>query len=264
MFYFASKLFWLVFDPLALGLILLLLAAAARLMKRRRTALAGAVASGLVLGLASFTTIGAWALAPLEARFERPALPQQIAGIIVLGGGLNAATSGAMGTYDLNDAGDRYTEAMRLALVYPQAPVLISGGVGGLDGVGDGDGVAGARLLTDLGLDPSRIIAETRSRNTAENATGTEALIAEIDSEGPWLLITSAFHMPRSVGLFRRTEIDFLPWPTDYRTPGRLGVPIDVFQPHSNAYLAALALREWIGLTAYWGTGRIDSPFPSP
>jgi uncharacterized SAM-binding protein YcdF (DUF218 family) len=263
-FYIFSKLFWLVFDPLALGIILLALAGVMRMLRFRRLALAGAVLSGLILSVTSFTTIGAWALSPLETRFPMPEPPERIAGIIVLGGGLNAQTSGATGRYDLNDAGDRYTEAMRLARLYPDARVVITGGVGNIDGVGEGDGVTGARLLTDLGLDPARLITESRSRNTEENAIETEALLAGREGEGPWLLVTSAYHMPRSVGLFRRTGLDILPWPIDHRTPGRLDAIIDPFQPHANAFLAAMALREWIGLVAYWATGRIDEPFPDP
>ncbi len=264
MFYILSKIFWLVFDPLALGIVVLALAGLLRILRFRRLALAGAVLSGLILSVTSFTTIGAFALAPLETRFPVPAPPERIAGIIVLGGGLNARTSGATGRYDLNDAGDRYTEAMRLARLYPDAPVVISGGVGDLDGVGEGDGVAGARLLADLGLDPARLLTESRSRNTAENAAETEALLAGREAEGPWLLVTSAYHMPRSVGLFRRTGLDILPWPVDHRTPGRLDAVIDPFQPHANAFLAAMALREWIGLAAYRATGRIDEVFPGP
>ncbi|MER2635348.1 MAG: ElyC/SanA/YdcF family protein, partial [Rhizobiaceae bacterium] len=76
--------------------------------------------------------------------------------------------------------------------------------------------------------------------------------------------VTSAFHMPRSIGLFRKTGFAVTPWPVDYRTSGREG--LGLFRDNQTDTLVAstLAIREWIGLTAYWLTGQIDSPFPGP
>jgi uncharacterized SAM-binding protein YcdF (DUF218 family) len=83
-------------------------------------------------------------------------------------------------------------------------------------------------------------------------------------SSETWLLVTSAFHMPRSMALFRKADFEVLPWPVDYRTSGKEG--IGLFRDNANDSLqnASLGLREWIGLIAYWLSGRIDSPFPGP
>ena len=76
------------------------------------------------------------------------------------------------------------------------------------------------------------------------------------------LLVTSAFHMPRAVGLFRKAGIDVLPWPTDYRTSGTARLAFDFTQPSANAQIATTAMREWIGLFAYYLTGRTHRLLP--
>ena len=76
------------------------------------------------------------------------------------------------------------------------------------------------------------------------------------------LLITSAFHMPRSVGLFRKLGLTVTPWPVDYRTSGVLNLSLDFSQPSLNAQLATTAMREWTGLFAYYLSGRTHTLFP--
>ena len=79
-----------------------------------------------------------------------------------------------------------------------------------------------------------------------------------------WLLVTSAFHMPRSMALFRKAEFPVTAWPVDYRTSGREGIAFFTDNPVDSLQTATLGIREWIGLIAYWLSGRIDEPFPSP
>ena len=81
---------------------------------------------------------------------------------------------------------------------------------------------------------------------------------------GTVLLVTSAFHMPRSVGLFRKQGLDVVPWPVDYRSTGTEGVGIDIDNPPDNILTTGTALREWVGLIAYRLTGQIDDLFPGP
>ena len=95
-----------------------------------------------------------------------------------------------------------------------------------------------------------------------ENAEFSKGLLAGI--EGPKLLVTSAFHMPRSMGLFRKAGIEVLPWPTDYRSSGREGLGLDVTNPVDNLTTMTTAVREWIGLVAYRWNGKIDEIFPGP
>ena len=96
-----------------------------------------------------------------------------------------------------------------------------------------------------------------------ENAEFSKALVAPKAGER-WLLVTSAFHMPRSVGLFRKAGFAVEPYPVDWRAGGRGDLvaisPIAV----DGLERTDIAVREWIGLIAYWATGKIDELFPGP
>ena len=107
------------------------------------------------------------------------------------------------------------------------------------------------------------MVLENRSRNTVENARFTRQLVAPGPSEN-WLLITSAFHMPRSVALFRREGFDVIAWPTDYRTTGQETIGLAQDNQIDTLQASSLAVREWIGLIAYRLTGRIDAVVPAP
>ncbi len=201
---------------------------------------------------------------PLEDRFQRPvSLPEKIDGIVVLGGGFEGGVNLVRGGHELNSSGDRFVEAAILAARYPEAKVVVTGGTGNLILEGEGDGVTAPRLLTALGVAPGRLMLESQSRNTYENAVFTKNLVNAKPGE-TWVLITSAFHMPRSVGLFRKAGFDVVPWPSDYRTSGKESVGISRDNPLDSLQNMSIALREWIGLLAYWMAGRTDQLLPSP
>jgi len=141
--------------------------------------------------------------------------------------------------------------------------VLVSGGTGTLMLDGEGDADTAPRLFAALGVDPARLILENRSRNTYENALFARELASPQPGE-TWLLVTSAFHMPRSVGLFRAVGFDVVPWPVDYRTSGVEGIGLFRDNPADSLQTATMAVREWIGLVAYRAAGRIDQILPGP
>jgi len=261
-FFTLSKLFWFVANPLNLSALLVGLGFLLTLLRLRRTGLLFVGAAFLILGAGMWTTLGALMLHPLEERYARPdPAPQTVAGIIVLGGGFEGGINLVRGGYELNASGDRFVETAVLARRYPDARVVVTGGTGALMLEGEGDADTAPRLLTALGVAPERLVLENRSRNTHENAVFTREMVEPQPGE-TWLLVTSAFHMPRSMGLFRKAGFEVTPWPADYRTAGneRLGPAQDnVFDSLQNL---AVATREWIGLIAYRLTGRIDSVLP--
>jgi uncharacterized SAM-binding protein YcdF (DUF218 family) len=263
MFFLISKLFWVVAQPISVCAILIL--AGGMLMAWRHVRW-GALIGGLGLTLlvaGSYTTLGALMIAPLENRYERPtALPTTVSAIIVLGGSTVGRVSSARGVSELNDAGDRLVEALRLAQSYPNARVVLSGSTGLLAQDVEAEAVTSARLLEGLGVASDRLIVEAESRNTVENAEMTKVMLGSAD--GPFLLVTSAFHMPRSVALFDKAGLDVIAWPTDYRSTGQEALGFDVANPVFNLSTTSVALREWIGLLVYALTGRIDSVFPAP
>jgi uncharacterized SAM-binding protein YcdF (DUF218 family) len=120
------------------------------------------------------------------------------------------------------------------------------------------------RLFEKLGLPGDRIIVERKSRNTIENATFAKQLVMPEPGER-WLLVTSAMHMPRAVGVFRNAGFDVDAYPVDYRTTSAQ----DLWTFFPGALMGGIgtmdrAVHEWSGLFVYWITGRIAVPFPGP
>src|SRR5437868_8771122 len=176
------------------------------LLKTRLVRLGGKllVASVVLLGICGFSPIGNWLLYPLEQRFP----PWDTArgapdGIIVLGASIEADLSVAHGTPVVRGAPDRIISAAALALRYPNARVVFSGGSANVISNDAREADFAGAIFESLGVAKSRLIMERASRNTVENAQFSKALVAPKDGER-WLLVTSAFHMPRSVGLFRK------------------------------------------------------------
>lgn len=263
MFYYLSKIAWLFLQPLSLTAILIGLGVIALLLTWRRIAATAILLALAVLFLSAWTTLGALLLHPLEDRFARPAeIPADAAGIIVLGGGFEGAVNAARGGYELNSAGDRFVETAVLARRLPDSKVVVTGGSGALLLTGEPDGDIAPRLLEALGVARDRMVLENRSRNTYENARHTRELL-QPDSSQSWLLVTSAFHMPRSMALFRKAGFNVIAWPVDYRTAGTEGIGLARDNAIDSLQNTTLAIREWLGLVAYWMTGRIDSPLPS-
>jgi uncharacterized SAM-binding protein YcdF (DUF218 family) len=264
MFFIAAKTFWFLLQPINLIGILLFIAVCAQLLRWRRLALASSIFAFLVVALSVWSSLGPVMLRPLEDRFARPdPAPQQVTGVIVLGGGLEGAINLVRGGYELNSGGDRFVEAAVLARRYPEARIVISGGNGSLVLEGEGDADTAPRLLEALGVDRGRLVLENQSRDTFENAVFTRRMVEPAEGE-TWLLVTSAFHMPRSMALFRKAGFDVVPWPVDYRTRGDEQPGLATDNALDSLSATTMALREWIGLTAYRLSGRIDQWFPGP
>ena len=262
MTFYLSKIFWLLAQPLSLALLLIAAGLLAGWLRWNRIGTWASVAAALVLFLTLFTTTGAVLLQALEDRIPRAELPAGGPGcIITLGGSFEAEVVAARGGFEMNQAGDRFIETLRLARQFPQARILISGGDGSLSGSYEGDAIVGTRFFDAFGVAADRLIRETESRDTFENAAKTQALLADHGLER-CLLVTSAFHMPRSVGLFRKLGLDVSPWPTDFRTTGKAGLALDFTQPSTNSQLMTTALREWTGLLFYYLAGRTHALFP--
>ncbi len=262
MTFYISKIFWLLAQPLSLTFTLLVIGlVAGRLGWRRIGTLAGTMAA-LLLFVTLFTSTGAVLVQVLEDRIPRAELASGGPScIITLGGGFESEIIAARGGFEMTQAGDRFVETLRLAREFPEARILISGGDGSFSGAYEGDAVVGTRFFEAFGVPATRLIREEDSRDTFENAANTEALLAANNLEN-CLLVTSAFHMPRSVGLFRKLGLAVQPWPTDYRTTGRASLGLDVSQPSANSQLMTTALREWTGLLFYYLAGRTHTLLP--
>jgi uncharacterized SAM-binding protein YcdF (DUF218 family) len=223
------------------------------------------IISAIFLAIAGFSPLGKLLLYPLEQRFPPwDASHGAPDGIVVLGGGIDPDLSAAHGSAAFMHAADRIVAAAALARKYPNARILYSGGNANLiadDSAREAD--YATSVLESLGIARERVTIERRSRNTQENAEFSKA-VAKPKNDERWLLVTSAFHMPRSMGLFRKAGFAVEPYPVDWRVGGTANLP--TFSPIAVDGLERTdtAVREWIGLAAYWITGRIDTLLPGP
>lgn len=257
-----SKIFWLAAQPLSLVFIFLLLALVFNGFGMRNLHGVFAAFAIILLFVTLFTSTGSVMLQKLEDRIAPVAsLPADLSCIIILGGAFENEVMASRGGIEFNQAADRFVEGLRLAQMHPNARILVSGGDGSFSGIYEGDAHAAERFFSTFGIPAERLIREGASRTTFENANNTLQLL-ESEHLTKCALVTSAFHMPRSVGLFRKLGIDVLPWPTDYRTTGKAVLWFDFSQPSLNAQLMTTAVREWIGLVAYYLSGRTHAVFP--
>jgi uncharacterized SAM-binding protein YcdF (DUF218 family) len=222
------------------------------------------VASLLALAVIGLSPLGNALIIPLEQRFppwdDTRGPPD---GIVVLGGGITPDVSAARNDIALNEAAERVTATVALARRYPEARIVYSGGSGALIFREGSEAVIAVRAFESLGIPPERIIAEEQSRNTVENAVFSLLLAMPRPGER-WLLVTSGYHMPRAMGIFRQAGFPVEAYPVDWRTRG----PQDALRPFSTLGSGMertdTAVREWVGLLVYWLTGRSASLFPGP
>jgi uncharacterized SAM-binding protein YcdF (DUF218 family) len=263
MFFALSKLGWYLVQPLVGILLIAAVGFLCVMLKLPRTGLGLVGFAFVVLAIISLSPLGLLMLAPLENRFPKPALPERIAGIVVLGGSFDTRVARTRGEPELNDAADRITTTLALSRRFPEAKVVFSGGAAAMFEEDVTESSVAQRVFGDLGLAPGRLVLEDRSRNTVENARFSKDLANPREGE-TWLLVTSAAHMPRAVGCFRTAGFDVLPYPTDYQTPGGHAI----YRPSSatvrNLEKVHFAIREYLGLLAYRLTGKTDAILPSP
>ncbi len=208
--------------------------------------------------------VGDFLIQPLEKRFSLPnPLPsaQKIDGILVLGGGEDLKRSLSWHSHELGLGADRYIAAKYLANHYPNVPVIFTGG-SGLTSIQDSnsEGNLARYFLTTMGIAPERLIIESNSRNTYENFVKVKSLLP--NPNGTYLLVTSAFHMPRSVGVARKLGIKVIAYPTDFRSNSDEYRHLD-FDLFDHLKSLEAGWREWIGLVVYYLTGKTSSLFPA-
>lgn len=266
MFFYPAKILWFLLQPSSLVLAALIGGAILAFTSWRclaRRLLWGATIALLVFGLSPLRDV---LVQPLEWRFpraeiERAGIP--ISGIIVLGGAEDSRSADSPELASVNEAAERYIEAVALARRLPGARLVFSGGSASLVRNDPPESDMAARLFEALGVGKDRIMLESKSRDTYENAQFTARLLDPQPNQR-WLLVTSASHMPRAMGCFRRAGFAVEPWPVDFRTPRRLDLTQVPNSLPEGLRRIDQAAREYVGLLAYYLAGRTDALFPAP
>jgi uncharacterized SAM-binding protein YcdF (DUF218 family) len=219
------------------------------------------VTSILLIAVIGLSPLGRALLLPLEGRFPRwdPSRGRPT-GIVVLGGLIDTA-EGRQTSSDR--AIKRAIDVAELARRYPSARILFPGGNRGQLSGDLAEAKFAQRLFETFGIPSERISFERDSRTTAESASLTKVL-AEPKSGERWLLVTSAVHMPRAMGAFRKVDFSVEAYPVDYQTNGRGDLLSPPGSVAGGLTSTAIATDEWIGLLVYWLTGRSSELFPKP
>jgi uncharacterized SAM-binding protein YcdF (DUF218 family) len=258
-----GKLFLWLSEPANILLALLVFGAVLLWLPWRRAGRRVITATVFVMCLIAALPIGHVLITALENRFPTlHSVEQPIDGIIVLGGAFNALITEQRGQLTIGDPSERLTEFVALGRRFPAARMVFTGGAGSLLRPDLKEAALAYRFLADMGFDAARVIHESESRSTFENAAFSYNLVRPAKGER-WLLVTSASHMPRAVGCFRKLGWEVIAYPVDYRTTGKVrldwsfdfGVGIGVLNG---------AAYEWLGLIAYWVLGRTSALFPGP
>jgi uncharacterized SAM-binding protein YcdF (DUF218 family) len=260
MFFYVSKITSLFTEPVTLIFLILLASAFLRWMGHQRWAWCGI---GIAIGLMTIVMVlplDFWLLRPLEDRFPVPAPQACLDGIVMLGGGEDIQGSERRGMPLLAGAPMRYIVLSELMRRYAGARVIFAGGSGilGTHKLAEADVSRG--IMEKIDLDLRRVVFESSSRTTWENAVNAKRLMQPKPGER-WALLAPAEQLPRAVGAFRKIGWSVLPWPTDFS----ISAPV-WWSPDLGGRFEAIdeGEHEWLGLIVYWITGRSSELLPGP
>ena len=247
MFFVLSKALAWALEPATWFLILQAVALALLLRRYYRTCVAVLAVSTLGFFLMTQMPIAGMLIRPLEQAVKAPReLPPTVDGIVVLGGAFDMPLTDAYGKPQLNAEAERITEFVALARRHPEAQLVFTGGEGVLQLTRMTEADAMRQFLARHGIDPARAVYEEKSRNTYESVIYTKRLVNPQLGQ-TWVLITSANHMPRAIGIFRKAQWNAIPFPVSYHA-----LPAVAFGRSERRYETLnSAIHEWAGILAY-------------
>jgi uncharacterized SAM-binding protein YcdF (DUF218 family) len=260
LFFIVSKVVWTLISPSTWLILFPAIAVWLRSRSRKVASKFFVIISIAYWTAIGFFPVGQWLVRPLENYASTPSADIEPDGVIVLGGAWLSARSTHWGQWELNHAAEREIAFLLLAKRFPNAQLVFTGGSGKLTDQTNKEATFAAELYQDFGIDPARLTLESQSRNTAENVEFSQSLISPKPNE-TWFMITSAYHMPRAVGVFCAEQWSVIPYPVDHIS--------DKFNLRPRWALAAhlweleRVTHEWIGLFAYRLLGKTKELFPS-
>jgi uncharacterized SAM-binding protein YcdF (DUF218 family) len=225
----------------------------------------GAIVAPLALAavvMATLSPLGNALLTPLEQRFPELSYPDQgIDGIIVLGGSYDTVSYAYASMIVLEEDTEPMAVMVDLARRYPHARIIFSGGTSPSWGPGPSEAAIVKQYFVSFGIAADRILIEERSQTTEENARFTADLIRPTP-RSRWLLVTSAYHMPRAMGTFRRAGFNVIAFPAGARTHGWREMWWPATTATDNLRRLDVAVHEWLGLFVYRLRGYSSEWFP--
>jgi uncharacterized SAM-binding protein YcdF (DUF218 family) len=261
--FYLSKIVWGIFQPSSVILILFAAGGFFAAAGRVRAALRFFVSGAVLYAVFGFSPLSNWLLAPLERHASAVAAKDLsgAAGIIVLGGAIEGRSALGDSAPHLNESSERMIDTVRLAGRYPSLPVVFTGGSDAFFSRSGSESEAelARQFFERFNIYPPRLLLEDRSRNTRENAVETAKLLQPKAGQ-KWILVTSAFHMPRAKALFEAQGFEILAWPVDFKTSGFRGSWRLFPRASDGLKRIDFAAKEWVGLGAACMLGYISWP----
>lgn len=221
------------------------------LKRWRKPALVMLWTGWIVLGLLGFQAIPDALLRSLENRYPVPSAGSinRHVGIIVLGGAINHPGSFvAHGQVPLGEAAERMTVPVGLLRQHPNMELVFSGGEGRLLTTGVTESVLARAFYQEQGVNMAQVKLEDGSRNTRENAQQVAKSLGD-RCKLSWLLVTSAWHMPRSMAEFDAVGCNVTPYPVDFRTGD--STSLSEYSLALSLLRWQVAVHEWLGWLVY-------------
>ncbi len=263
MFFILSKIFWILIKPLNLMAILMVLGFVLGLKWKKASRALLTLSCALFL-LLCVLPVGPNLMVYLERQYERPqTLPAHIDGIIVLGGTFHGYLSHVHGYPVTFSTAERIHDLVRLGRAHPEAKLVFSGGSGDPVQQSYIEAPVVEQFLADMGMPTDQLVLEKNSRNTFQNAAYSLDLLQPKAGQN-WVLITSAFHMPRAVAVFEQLGWHVIPYPTDHNTSLKYHLwPSGKTNITRNVRMLETSVKEWVGTAVYYLTGKSALPFPA-
>ena len=260
MFFTLSKIIWFLISPLSFLWLALGIGGVLAQFKKTKRVGKRLLKTSLIL----FIALGILPIGyNLQVLFEHES-PQihidsikegDIGGIIILGGCMDAKLTDTYNMPTINGSCERIIEGVKLHNAFPTLPIIYTGGSGSISNQKYKGAVAAKHLMADMGIDTQEIIFEQQSRNTYENMTLSKAL-APNHTQKPWLLVTSALHMPRASRVFCEGGWPIIPYPVDFNTGNNL--ELKLANPSYNYYYLDRVIKETLGIIAYGVTNKLS------
>lgn len=246
---------WWIINIDLLFILFLILGGILLIFKRKKWGKRFITFSCLGFLLFAIIPIGLWTFENLENRFPKmTSIPPTAKGMILLGGSFDQMTTIARGETAYNLAAGNFIRFIEIAKENPHLQLVYTGNAFETE--------TAKKEFKALGIGPSTVQFAEKAKDTKENAMRTKELLNP-SPQDQWILVASAYHIPRAIGLFRKAGFNVIPYPVDYHTPGKyemwffmgLKLNLDAWQVSS---------REWLGMLINYLMGRSDKIYAEP
>tara|TARA_E500000178_G_C16826070_1_gene663820 strand:- start:67 stop:849 length:783 start_codon:yes stop_codon:yes gene_type:complete len=260
MSFYLSKILWLILNPFNIFILINFLIIILYVLSFRRLSITIFVINFLFLIIISILPIGNYLIYQIEKEYHsNTEIPENIDGILILGGATDALMFKEYGQISLNGSAERLVESVDIIRKHQNAKVIFSGGSGVLNRPDLGHSDVAKFFYKKMGLDTNRLIFENSSRNTYENILFSKKIIIPKKNE-KWLLITSASHMKRAQLVAEKNNWNFIPYAVDFKNLKNFKFIFNL-NLLSNINSFQQGSHEWLGLVSYYLMGRTSKIF---